>query len=193
MLPLNRTKQIFASLIVLNVLLIAGFIGLHYFLGNRAKAADKLSDKIEHIRNQREQKERLENIIDSTTELRSTLDDYFVSANGSADFITLIENVAEDTRIDLKIGSVTIDSQDADNKKQATTTEVTETLVMEIRASGSWDQVVHFMRIIELLPQKTTIRNVSFSQSSDKQKVTSQRRWSVSTTIEARKLVSQEI
>jgi Tfp pilus assembly protein PilO len=190
MLPLSRTKQVFAGLIILNVLLVGGFAGLYYFLDNRAQAANRLSAKVERVSNQKQREKALQNLVDQTAETRSELDDYFIGANASAEFITLIESIADDTRVDLQIGNVSIDSADTVDNSQKLTNP-TELLTMEVQASGSWNRVVHFVRAIELLPQKTSISNVSFSQSGRPAQESSQSLWSVTATIEAHKLTSQ--
>lgn len=190
MFPLTRTKNIFAGLIVLNLLLIAGFAGLYYFLNNRAQAANRLSAEVDLIRNQQQREEALDSLVNETTEARAKLDNYFVGANASADFITLIENIGNDTRVNLQIGNVSINSNSSDTAEKGQS-NLTETLVMELQASGNWDRVVHFTRVLELLPQETAIRNVSFSRSGSSPDDSSQPMWSVTATIEVQKLTTQ--
>jgi len=191
MFPLPRTKKIFTGLIITNLLLVAGFAGLYYILNDRAQAANRLSSEAERIRNQNEREQALDNLINSTKKQRNTVDSYFVGADTSAEFITLIENIASDTQVDLQIGNVSLESSDIDNSDAEENTAITEKLVMELQASGSWDRVVHFARVLELLPQKTTITNVSFSRSTGNQEAESRQFWTVTGTIEAEKLISQ--
>jgi uncharacterized membrane protein len=191
MFPLSRTKRIFTGLIITNLLLVAGFAGLYYVLNNRAQAANRLSAEAERIRSQNQREQALDSLIDSTEKQRNTIDSYFVGADTSAEFITLIESIASDTRVDLQIGSVSIESSDSDNSDDEANTAITEKLVMDLQASGSWDRVVHFTRVLELLPQNTAVTNISFERSTSNENGGSRQLWTVTGTIEAEKLISQ--
>lgn len=195
MFPESQTKQLFATLIVTNLLLVGAFVGVYYLLNNRATETRKLTGRIESIRNQNQQEESISSLVKNTAKARQSLDNYFIQSNSSANFITKIEEIAEETRVDLQIGNVSIQPLSARQSEEETTESgeeeaLLESLVLELQASGSWERVIHFVRVLELLPEKNYITDVSFEQSGQPGPNESTPPWSVNLTIHAAKLAS---
>ncbi len=194
MFPESQTKQLFSTLIITNLLLVIALVGVYYLLNNRATEASKLSNRIESIRNENQREQSINTLVENTAGARRSLDNYFVQPNKSASFITQIEQIGEETRVDLQIGNVSIQSVSSGTGEESAEDSqdgpLFEDLVLELQATGSWQRVMHFVRVLELLPEKTRIANVSFEQSSQPGPNESTPPWSVNLTIHATKLAS---
>jgi hypothetical protein len=193
MFPESQTKQLFTALIITNLLLVGAFIGVYYLLDNRAATASELTGRIESIRNENQRQQSVGALVENTADARQALDNYFVQPNGSAQFITKIEKIADDTRVDLQIGNVSIESlaqgePDSDSGNSGSENSTFENLVLELQANGSWERIVHFVRVLELLPERTSIEGVSFEQSGQPGPNESTPLWSVNLTIHVAKL-----
>lgn len=195
MFPESQTKQLFTILIITNIFLAASFAGVYYLLNNRAVQASELAGEIQSIRSQNEREQSINALAENTAEARESLNNYFIQPNNSANFITRIEQIAEDTRVGLQIVNVSIQSYTPitkDNKEGEDNQDnkFFENLVLEIQATGSWQRVLHFVRVLELLPEKARIADVSFEQSNESGPNESTPPWSVNLTIRAVKLAS---
>lgn len=194
MFPESQTKQLFSTLIITNLILVVALVGVYYLLNNRTAEASKLSNRIESIRNENQREQSISTLVENTADARRSLDNYFVQPNRSASFITKIEQIAEETRVDLQIGNVSIQSGSSDTDEQTADNNqdgpLFEDLVLELQANGSWQRVMHFVRVLELLPENTEIAGVSFEQSSEPGPNESTPPWSVNLTIHATKLAS---
>lgn len=195
MFPESQTKQLFATLIVTNLLLAGAFVGVYYLLNNRAMETRELSGRIESIRNQNQQEDSISALVKNTVQARKSLDNYFIEPNNSANFITKVEEIAEDTRVDLQIGNVSIqplfaEESEDDTAESGEEEPLLENLVLELQASGSWERIIHFVRVLELLPEKNYITGVSFEQSGQPGPNESTPPWSVNLTIHTAKLAS---
>jgi hypothetical protein len=190
MFPESQTKQLFTALIITNLLLVGAFVGVYYLLDNRAAAASELTGRIESIRNDNQRQQSIGALVDNTADARQALDNYFVQPNASAQFITKIEQIADDTRVDLQIGNVSIESfaQAEASGDSSNENSPFEDLVLELQANGSWERIVHFVRVLELLPERTSIEGVSFEQSGQPGPNESTPLWSVNLTINVAKL-----
>lgn len=200
MFPLSKTKQIFSVLIIINLILLAGLVGVYYFLENRTAEAAQLGGRVDSVQNRQQRESTLNKLVDDTAEARETLDEFFVQPNEAARFITTIEGLAKETGVQLEIGNVSIQSSQSggatedDTSGDATekTDNMFENLELTLQANGSWQQTIHFVRMLELLPKQTKINSVSIEQSretTDQGSVSSS--WTVVTTITARKLSGQ--
>lgn len=190
MFPESQTKQLFTALIITNLLLVGAFVGVYYLLDNRAAAASELTGRIESIRNDNQRQQSIGALVDNTADARQALDNYFVQPNASAQFITKIEQIADDTRVDLQIGNVSIESfaQEEVSGDSSSENSPFEDLVLELQANGSWERIVHFVRVLELLPERTSIEGVSFEQSGQPGPNESTPLWAVNLTINVAKL-----
>lgn len=194
MFPERQTKQILSVLIIVNLLLAGVFVGVYYLLNNRAANTNELTSRIESIRKQNQQQESINKLAASTDSARNTLDNYFVQPNSSAQFITKIEQIAEETRVDFEIGNVSIQpliaGEASTNSSGSGESPLFENLTLELRAAGSWGRTIHFVRALELLPERTRLSDVSFGQSSQSGPNESTPPWSVNLTISVIKLTS---
>lgn len=195
MFPESQTKQLFTILIITNILLAASFAGVYYLLSNRAVQASELRGEIQSIRSQNQREESINALVENTAEARQALDNYFIQPNNSANFITRVEQIAEDTRVGLQIVNVSIQpftpiTKNSEEDKDNQDNKLFEDLVLEVQATGSWQRVLHFVRALELLPEKVHITDVSFEQSNEPGPNDSTPPWSVNLTIRAIKLAS---
>lgn len=105
-------------------------------------------DKEKKSRSAKQQAER-------TTQDRALLQSLSVEKDNVAVFISSIEAKARSAKVSLEIGSVTIDSANA---------EVLRALLVQTKAEGSLVSVMKFLQLIETLPEAAYVRSVSFEK-----------------------------
>jgi len=97
-------------------------------------------------------------------ELIERMDSYFISRDGVVAFIEELEKLGKDTGVLLSIGSV---SAENDSKMKD---DFKETLRIRLEASGPWANLFYFLSILESLPYRAQVdqMTVSLLGASDK-------------------------
>lgn len=118
-----------------NISTIAGLI--------EAKTAENLEER------------SLRSILTNTQDDRERIDSYVLSDDKVVEFLETIESLGPMSSTKVVTSSVNIDES---NKAHSSTTGF---LNMQINVRGSWENVMHFISLIENLPYKITIKKVS--------------------------------
>lgn len=189
MFPRSRTKQLFSVALILNLVLLGGFVGLYYLLQNRAQAANELRKEVAQKRKAKEYEATRSQLVESTAEERSAVDSLFVRPDGSASFIATIEGLARDAGADLEINNVSVKS--LGNESDNAAANFFENLHLDTQVTGTWNQATHYLQLLEALPKEVRIKNVSVKQGGGFGDDDSVQSWTVSVTVVARKLTQQ--
>lgn len=194
MFPLPKTKKIFIASLALGLIAIGAYVVLYIVLGNMSAEVSKLNTQSTQQLEQNEQQAATRRIIEDTANLRNALDSFFVSPGGVAGFITTIESLATDAQVNLEITTVnveeneTTDSEEENNESDSNTTaDMFQTLQLDMTAQGSWSQVTHLTTLLESLPKKAIIQEVSFEEAAGPEEQT-QSQWNAFVTLTASKL-----
>lgn len=89
----------------------------------------------------------------------AALKSHVLDREGSVAFIESIESRAKELGLSFEISAVNIDPVTDENKEN-----LTETLRMDVEATGSWQQLMNFVFDVEHMPYRVFIENAAFSQ-----------------------------
>ncbi len=110
--------------------------------------ADQVKSKYQHIL-------LLHDTVQSASDNKKKLTDYFIPPGGAVDFISSFEQMAQATG--LKFNTVSLETEQnlelmAQNK---------EFLHVVFETNGTWDNTMHFVELVESLPYAVQISNLS--------------------------------
>lgn len=99
----------------------------------------------------------LKRTVSDTDEIRENLDKYIVDAQGEVDFIQFVENLGEEAGSGVQIQSVSENNFSNDDRFQW--------LSMSLSFSGTWREAITFLALIESIPYKTELSDISLTKS----------------------------
>lgn len=159
----SKSKEFFILALLLN---IGAYVLLGFLFMQIKSANERTSTLLNQVASQSKEEDTLKALkafVQETAPLHTKLDTYFVSPEGVADFIDLLESIGR------KVGvAVTILSVEKIVTAQSTEVEV---LSLRLSGSGSWEDVVRFLGILEFLPYQTTIGQLVFSRTQDEWRI----------------------
>lgn len=153
-------------------------------LDSAVAEAQRISSEVDQRLNEGRREADLRRIVSETASARNALDSFFVSSDGTAEFITTIESLAEDAQVELEVTNVSVSGGESSEED---TDNLFEELTLDMNAVGSWQRIVHFVRLVESLPKDSVVRNVNLEQVASAGESAPQE-WSVIVTLSVRKL-----
>jgi len=188
----NNRYLAFSGLAFLACVVVCG--GLVYGLIQRAQTAQEAQLEAEKIAAQKSQRAE-------TATSRDILNNFFVAENGVAEFISQVETIADNTQVSAEIANITIknggDAKSQDSRSDGDNgtddeTPLTETLTLQIRSTGSWTQVTHFIRTLEQYPVLGNITELALNREVETgPDVSTGPRWNANFTYQVLKLQPQ--
>jgi hypothetical protein len=94
-------------------------------------------------------------LVETTTEERSTLQTYFLAEGDVIKFLELIESVGREQGATLITKSLTVTESNGDFSE----------LHVVVSASGTYESLEHVLRIFESLPYQSYVNNITMSRS----------------------------
>jgi Tfp pilus assembly protein PilO len=151
----EKTKKTMVISIVLAiaVFVIYGFLFLN--IKDKNEQISTLANDAQQLRSKDDTLKATKTILDQSKDLISQLDSYFIPADGVVGFISVLEGVGKFSGVDMTIGSV---GTEADSKAKD---EIKETLRLHIETNGSWKNTFYFLSVIENLPYRIDVEDVS--------------------------------
>lgn len=157
-------RKIRKNIVILFILNLIVF-GLYYYLLMDTKRIDvDTSSKLNQINLdalKREQLQSVKNLLDETKTQRNKISNLFIQADGSVEFIEMIESLSKTASTKLIIESVGIDTQ------KTKIGSSTESIRLALKTEGLWINVVHFLNILENLPFKISFDTVVLDRNSE--------------------------
>jgi len=155
MKPLSKTKKILATVIAIN-LAGMGLYAFFYFAFKRVNLStiELLSESEKDLKKDEFLRAARLALANNSSDIKK-VDSYFVKADAVAEFIESIEELGRISGANLTVGSVSVepDTRSKDDFK--------EVLRLKVEAVGSWSQLVNLFSMIENIPYKLVIDNVS--------------------------------
>lgn len=156
--------------ILLAVLASAGIFGCYVFFTLIKSAVERAYTAEAAIVIQSAKKEQFQLIKSVLSEINPdirSLSARLVDTEGTIAIIESVESLGRSIGMEAKINSVGV--KGADPKSKDAKNQTTENLLLNFSVSGPWDKVYRFLKIVEHLPYKTSIQNVSLNRiSADK-------------------------
>jgi len=138
-------------------------VGAYYFLFrviNQTNDATALALNSLSFETSRQAKSfNTQRLLDSTKEQRAAIETYSLPKEGIVGFIGQLETAAREIGLDLEISSVDVPSSKG---------SYLESLSLEIKIDGSWNNVFYFISLLENLPLKIDFQQVNLGKQDAK-------------------------
>ena len=140
-----RTKSIaLVSVLIAGFLLVAyGFL-TQYIVKLNTSAAELTATIQTEVERDR-QLRSLERLLGELKSEESGLDNRFIKPEGEVVFLELLEQIARDAKVGLEVASVSLQLDPEENRPF-------EWIKLAFRADGSWNQLFHFLMLLETAP-----------------------------------------
>jgi hypothetical protein len=154
---MEKTKKNIIMAIIINLIIWSAvvFIAWDIKLINRQIVSSLASSEKDLKKD--ESLRTIKKSLADNAELIGKINSYFVTPDEVVSFIELIENLGKESGVSLSIGSVTTgpDSKNKDDFK--------EVMKLRLETLGTWRDTYQFLSIIENLPYKETVEQVSLN------------------------------
>lgn len=161
---LSPIKKILLACITLNVVAV-GFYA--FVLWSIQAKNEKVVEVLGQVNEDMKKDESLRAVkisLEENKDFISQIDSFFVPEDGVANFIASLESLGRASSVELSIASVEIQPNSAKN-------DFKEGLNIRIETSGSWFNTFYLLSVIENLPYKIDINQVSLTLSNATDKI----------------------
>lgn len=159
-------KKLSPNIIVLLVVFLLNCVAifLYYYVFNDIHTKNgnvaEIAGETEIQKEQNIENRALRSILLNTREDRERIDAHVLKDDDVVVFIETIENLGPQSGVAVITSSVNVD----DSSGNASTT--TGYLKLKLNAQGTWENILHFVSLIENLPNKISVERFSSSISS---------------------------
>lgn len=130
---------------------------MHRDMQNIVNQSKVIAFDIEKVQASHKELESLEQNIGSTKDERDRLLQVFLSSDSTVDFIDNIEVLARNIGVGFNVKTIA-------EREDGVLVEAGKGLVLfSVEVDGSWDEVTHFLKMLENLPYKSSVETVSVS------------------------------
>jgi len=153
---MKRSQNIFIGSVVALLIVSAGY---YYFYQNFLTLNQEVSDSTGIIAKDTAEQSRilsLRNSVKNTQNDKILLDTFFVPKENVADFLQSIENLADQSGVThtLSVGTQSDGALDPLNR---------EWLTVTVSTTGSFDQTIRFLSLLESMPVKSAFSTISIN------------------------------
>jgi len=149
---------IVTGLLAVTCIALYGFMYVDIHIKNRQIAV--LANDIENFRTHEQEFRTIEGVLEDTRLEREDLLTFFVGSGEVVTFIEFMEHLASSNALRPHIESVTVMEGDEKNRSKT----YTEVLELRMSTRGSWDNTIHFLNLIEIMPIKANIVTVDIQE-----------------------------
>ncbi len=158
-----RTRLLFFILLVVAIVGISGWYVLYEKIIAQATTTSHTKATEEAIQTSQQQDQALASFLTISSSTAMTLLSSVVPANGSVSFISMIEGLAKQAHAGVRIQNVSIAS--VTKVAPSASTSNFDALVLNLSVQGSWNDVYTFLAMLETLPYKVRLNNISLNQA----------------------------
>ena len=151
--PSTRARLVLLLAGIVFLGLLVGYILLMRSVGAAWQQAYDARHAALSLRAEEDQSFQIEKTVRENKENIAKIDSYFLTEAAVPQFIERLETIADILHTPIHLSSLTTDTH-----------ERTSSLLVSLVATGEFAHVSGFIRAIELLPYRTTVESVSFSQ-----------------------------
>lgn len=158
---LAKTKKKIIILSTLAFFLVASYCFLVTNILQKGREIYSMSKEIKDIQARRGELLSMQKNLFSSGEMVIKLEDFVLKTGSEVEFIKKIEDMSVLSNVKSEIKTAKITEISGNNSI------IAENFKVGLEAIGSWSDVIYFLTLIENLPLKVTINNVSFNKFSD--------------------------
>lgn len=162
---ISHTKKVFFVAVALAVASLALYGFLFWEIKTKTEEAVKIQEDADKDVKREEGLHLAKVSLAKNKEAIEKIDSYFIARDGVVSFIEELESLGKETGVILSIGSV---SAEADPKVKD---DFKETLRIRLEASGSWENLFYFLSILESLPYRAQIEQMTLSLAGASDKI----------------------
>lgn len=156
--PTKAEKILIGAILVLATAVVMYVFLYKHIVGLRADLSE-VSRELESVEKIVENKNDTITLLRETEEGRRELEKYFVSANDPTQFLDMIDAVAEDVGVTVSSPSVEIVGYEELDKNFPDELQKKTDVLLSV--SGEWDEIYHFISLLELFPYVVTVDRVT--------------------------------
>ena len=154
------TMKFLAVILLLTLAVGTAYAVIFLYIKNTNKDIAELTNAIDEQIQIEERLRSIENVMEDTTEGRAKLNGYFVGQNDIVSFIETVEALSDITGEEVTIVSVDVQEDASTNAYQF--------LRLRLTTKGAWEGTIHFIALLETLPNHIVIERVGLVRSADK-------------------------
>jgi Tfp pilus assembly protein PilO len=156
----SRTKNIAVVLGISTAVILIACYGLYYLTKKKVESTKTLEAQVQEYTESEDKDRALKALLTESEPNITELQSRIVAADGTVSFIEAVESLARHQNILLKVKSVNVEPY-------PTQKELFEQLKLEISMEGSWENCYTFASVVENLPYKIRVQNVSFVRQGE--------------------------
>lgn len=156
-LPQSSTKRLFFTILALWLGCVVVYVLMFIYTNRLSAEVATLESDLQTQLSRGERLTSMQQLVNETTDARQDLESYFAAADGEADFITRIEEMADTAGVTLEIANVNVETVD---------TTYLEDLLLTLQVRGEWSEVFHYVRLLEMMPLHVGFDRLSLEQSA---------------------------
>ena len=158
----QKTKKVFFTALFFSL----AMLGLYFYgfsqIINENKSTAQLSADVERLTKEKDEQMMLKTTVAETELARKKLSSYFIPSDGLVPFLNRIQLLGEENGLELKVGSVVIDTDMA-----TTSASIFETVRMSLDVTGEWSDVHRLVSLLDLMPLKIFIDRADLEKIVD--------------------------
>jgi len=155
------TKKILIIFLILNTIVLSAYFYLFSVIKSKNEAVSILENVLGGQVSREGELKLIGSSLGKTEEERVLIDSFFVKEgkSGVADFVEVVEEIANLSHVSLVIKSILIKKQE--------NLSVVENINLGLGVKGSWSESVYFLKLLELIPYKVSFESVYFEKNKE--------------------------
>lgn len=158
----NKIIKIFLAALILNVILGGAYYFIYIKIQEKNHGLLQLFSDVQILTEKKEGLANVKEKIIETEDIRTKLDGYFISKDGVVNFLNSIQALGSKKGLALVVSSVSVDPAPV-------SPNVLNAVNLQIVVTGQWASVYNFLAMLELMPLRVIINNVSVDKVSSGQ------------------------
>lgn len=147
--------------IIVAILVIVSIVGYYVFFSQIKEHNTETMELISEIEFTKQREQQLRNMKSTARETetdRTKLSTYFIKEESIVDFLEIIESFEEYTGAKVRVRTI--------GKNDPGVYDTLEQLRLNLTVDGSWDEVYHFLVLIEALPYRVVVESIQLTASA---------------------------
>lgn len=165
----SRTVQYAIAALVFFLIAFAGYAGLFYLIRTGNEEISIMRAQVEQEVNREQRLIGFQSIIRDTELERSELDTYFIGRDGVVSFLELLESFGDTANVSVEVSTVEVVTERRVTTQNGKEVELpppaVESLQVIVSVGGSFEEVFHYLTLLETMPFHTAINSVSIERA----------------------------
>ena len=152
---MNKTRQLLIGILVIDMALIGAYGFLFYLIKTKSEETSALSRDLGAKQATEDQVSTLRHAVNETKDDRTKLESYFVRSGNIDAFIEFLKSLGKEAAVDITLSGLT------ETKGNS--------LTVDLRAQGTFDNLFYFTKLIEYVPYRIDLKRESLALSGPRE------------------------